>query len=49
MMSICMSTLSDLPLTLTPQNFSDVFPHLVTATNVPKLVKIEDVSRTQHR
>ena len=29
-----------------PQNFSDVFPHLVTATNVPKLVKIEDVSRS---
>lgn len=25
------------------QSFSDVFPHLVTATNVPKLVKIEDV------
>jgi WD40 repeat protein len=26
------------------QSFSDVFPHLVTATSVPKLVKIEDVS-----
>ncbi|KAG2454794.1 hypothetical protein HYH02_000629 [Chlamydomonas schloesseri] len=24
--------------------FSDVFPHLVTATNVPKLVKIDDVN-----
>jgi hypothetical protein len=27
-----------------PQSFSDVFPHLVTATNVPKLVKIDDVN-----
>ncbi len=26
------------------QAFSDVFPHLVTATNVPKLVKIDDVN-----
>ncbi len=26
-----------------PQSFSDVFPHLVAATNVPKLVKIDDV------
>ena len=25
------------------QAFSDVFPHLVTATNVPRLVKIADV------
>ena len=25
------------------QAFSDVFPHLVTATNVPRLVKISDV------
>lgn len=27
--------------------FSDVFPHLVTATNVPKLVKIDDVDYSQ--
>ncbi|GLI59561.1 hypothetical protein VaNZ11_001467 [Volvox africanus] len=26
------------------KNFSDVFPHLVAATNVPKLVKIDDVN-----
>lgn len=26
------------------QAFSDVFPHLVAATNVPKLVKIDDVN-----
>ncbi|GAX83267.1 hypothetical protein CEUSTIGMA_g10693.t1 [Chlamydomonas eustigma] len=26
------------------KSFSDVFPHLVTATSVPKLVKIEDVN-----
>lgn len=25
------------------QEFSEVYPHLVTATNVPKLVKIGDV------
>lgn len=25
------------------QEFSEVYPHLVTATNVPKLVKIADV------
>lgn len=30
-------------LCLTPQAFSDVFPHLVTASDVPKLVKIDDV------
>jgi N-acetyl-gamma-glutamyl-phosphate reductase len=27
----------------TPQAFSEVFPHLVTAADVPKLVKIDDV------
>ena len=27
-----------------PQEFSEVFPHLVTATDVPSLTKIEDVS-----
>lgn len=27
-----------------PQSFSEVFPHLVTATNAPKLCKIEDVN-----
>lgn len=26
-----------------PQEFSDVFPHLVTATDVPTLCKIEDL------
>jgi N-acetyl-gamma-glutamyl-phosphate reductase len=26
------------------QAFSDVFPHLVTASDVPKLVKIDDVN-----
>ncbi|GLC37433.1 hypothetical protein PLESTB_001586500 [Pleodorina starrii] len=26
------------------KNFSDVFPHLIAATNVPKLVKIDDVN-----
>ena len=35
---ICLFTI--LPLL---QSFSDVFPHLVTATDCPKLVKIEDV------
>lgn len=29
------------------QAFSEVFPHLVTATNAPKLVKIEDVDYSQ--
>lgn len=29
---------------LLPQSFSEVFPHLVTATNAPKLCKIEDVN-----
>lgn len=29
------------------QPFSDVFPHLITATNVPKLVKIDDVDYSQ--
>lgn len=29
------------------QEFSEVFPHLMTATNVPKLVKIGDVDWDQ--
>ncbi len=30
-------------IVLTVQEFSDVFPHLVTATNVPTLTKIAEV------
>lgn len=29
------------------KSFSDVFPHLLTATNVPKLVKIDDLDYSQ--
>lgn len=32
------------PSSFLPQSFSEVFPHLVTATNAPKLCKIEDVN-----
>lgn len=36
-------TWSNLWSLLCPQAFSEVFPHLVTAADVPKLVKIDDV------
>lgn len=32
------------PPPLAPQEFSEVFPHLLTATDVPRLCKIEDVA-----